>query len=618
MSELLQLTAGSPYARSYRPIEDYALLSNCEGSALVARDGSIDWACLQSFDAAPTFSRLLDRLRGGYFILQPVGNFETTREYLGRTNILATTFIHGDGIVTVHDFMARPGPSRERPCLVRHLVGISGRVPMIVRFRPLDGFSTTPDTISRAENGLTVGGRLSLGSELDFEISEGEAIACFDVTATQWHSLLLYLGDLPVTPPDVPALMDYVRAAWTRWSSGAAYTGPLSGELNRSALVLKALVYTPTGAIVAAATTSLPEEIGGIRNWDYRYCWIRDACLSFYVLKKFGMTQEAEHFFGFISTLVNDDDLLRPLYGVRGETTELTEHEIAHFEGWQGSAPVRHGNKAAEQHQADAYGQLLDLFHFYDQLGGKLTSVMQKHAIRLADIAAAHWRRPDAGLWEPRKPEQRYLHAAIMNWVALDRAIRLFGERPQWTRERDAIVACVNGAAVHAEGFYPQYIGSDDVDTALLIAPLVGFPVDRRIFEKTVNKIIDRLGHGHLVYRYRNDDGLPGHEGTFLICAFWMVDALLWLGREKEARARFEALRALQNDVGLYSEEISENGSFLGNFPQAFSHLAFVHSALLLDLFEHGGQAAITGAYADRALRETPTRRAPKINSRPD
>jgi GH15 family glucan-1,4-alpha-glucosidase len=407
--------------------------------------------------------------------------------------------------------------------------------------------------------------------------------------------------------------MEETRRAWALWTRDAAYAGPLADELMRSALVLRGLIYEPTGAIVAAPTTSLPEEIGGIRNWDYRFCWIRDACLSFYVLKKFGMSREAEGFFAFVSALCErEEGQLKPLYSISGEA-DLSERTIGHFEGWRGSAPVQHGNKAAEQHQADAYGQVLDLLYLYDRLGGTLSDDMRRHGARLADISAAHWHEPDAGLWEPRKPEERYLHAAIMNWVALDRAIRLFGARPDWCRERDRIVEFVNGEAVHSEGYYPQYLGTDAVDAALLIAPMVGFPVDEAAFARTVDVVIERLGHGHLVYRYKNDDGLPGHEGTFLLCAFWLVDALLWLGREEDARMRFEALRAMKNDVGLYSEEAAEDGMFLGNFPQAFSHLGFIHSALMLDLYEHGGRAAVQGTYADRSLRETDDRRAPRI-----
>ncbi|MFF8802150.1 MULTISPECIES: glycoside hydrolase family 15 protein [unclassified Methylobacterium] len=602
-----------PHDRPYQPIEAYALLSNCEGCALVARDGGIDWACLERFDDDPAFSRLLDRARGGHFTIRPTERFETARQYLSRSNILETTFTTQTGFVTLHDFMVGPEGGEGRPRLVRLVTGISGRVPMIAQYRPLAGFAERFAPLRADRGRVTAEGCPGLVSDATFAMEGEVAAARFTVEGGGEQSFALYLEAPPETCPDARALMEATRRAWVLWTQDAAYIGPLADELMRSALVLKALTYEPTGAIIAAATTSLPEEIGGIRNWDYRFCWIRDACLSFYVLKKFGMIREAEAFFGFVTALCERaEGRLKPLYSISGEA-DLREIQVEHFEGWRGSAPVRHGNEAAEQHQADAYGQVLDLLYFHERLGGTMPEAMRAHGARLADVSAAHWHEPDAGLWEPRKPEQRYLHAAIMNWVALDRAIRLFGEREAWCRERDRIVACVNGEGIHRDGYYPQYIGGDAVDAALLIAPMVGFPVDEAAFARTVDTVIERLGHGHLVYRYKNDDGLPGHEGTFLLCAFWLVDALLWLGRDEEASTRFQALRAMQNDVGLYAEEAAEDDTFLGNFPQAFSHLGFIHSALMLDLYEHGGRDAVRGTYADRSLRETDSRRAPSI-----
>jgi len=601
--------------RDYQPIEAYALLGNCEGCALVARDGSLDWACLERFDADPSFSRLLDRRRGGYFIIRPEGTYETTRQYLSRTNILQTTFTTADGFVHLYDFMVGPEGDEDRPRLVRLVSGLSGHVPMVALYRPLAGFAESFAPLRVDAGRITAEGCPGLVSDADFALEEEVAAARFTLGRGESRAFALYLDEPPEAPPDAFALMEEVRRAWVLWTQDSAYVGPLADELMRSALVLKMLTYEPTGAIVAAATTSLPEEVGGIRNWDYRFCWIRDACLSFYVLKKFGMSREAEGFFAFVGALCErEKGQLKPLYSISGEA-DLEETEIAHFEGWRSSGPVHRGNGAADQHQADAYGQVLDLFYLYERLGGTLSEELKRHGARLADISAAHWSEPDAGLWEPRKPERRYLHAAIMNWVALDRAIRLFGPREDWCTERDRIVAFVNGEGVHADGYYPQYLGSDDVDAALLIAPMVGFPVDEAVFARTVDVIDERLGYGHLVYRYKNDDGLPGQEGTFLLCAFWMVDALLWLGREADARTRFAALRVLQNDVGLIAEQTAEDGAFLGNFPQAFSHLGLIHSALMLDLYEHGGRDAVQGTYADRTLRETETRRAPDIKN---
>ncbi|WP_298964170.1 glycoside hydrolase family 15 protein [uncultured Methylobacterium sp.] len=603
-----------PAARPYRPIEDYALLGNCHGCALVARDGSIDWACLERFDADPLFSRLLDRTRGGFFAIQPEAPFETARIYLPGTTILETSFTTPDGIVVLRDFMVAPEAGRALPSLVRIVSGVSGSVAMRAVHRPLAGFAAAFGALSPVEGGVAAEGLPFLAASVPFALEENRAVARFALAAGTEQVFALHATRSAAADSPAPGdLMEATRRAWAGWSAAAAYDGPDADALLRSALTLKALTYAPSGAIVAAATTSLPEEIGGVRNWDYRFCWIRDACLSFYVLKKFGMVAEAEAFVRFVGTLAErDEGGLKPLYAIAGES-DLREHEVAHFEGWRASAPVRYGNEAAEQHQSDAYGQVLDLLHLYSSLGGTIPETMRAQAIRLADYAAAHWHETDAGLWEPRKPERHYLHAAIMNWVALDRAIRLFGERPDWCRERERIVARVNGEGIHPDGYYPQSIGGDDPDAALLIAPMVGFPVDEAAFARTVEVVIDRLGHGPLVYRYRNDDGLPGHEGTFLICAFWLVDALAWLGREEEARTRFTALRALQNDVGLYAEEVAEDHTFLGNFPQAFSHLAFIHSALVLDLYAHGGREAVRGTYADRTLRETAARRVTRV-----
>ncbi|MDP4022465.1 glycoside hydrolase family 15 protein [Methylobacterium sp. NEAU 140] len=601
--------------RPYRPIEDYALIGNGHGAALVARDGSIDWACLERFDAEPIFSRILDRLRGGYFALRPEGAFEAERLYLRRTNILSTTFTTETGVVSLHDFMVAPEDGARHPHLVRLVTGVSGKVPMVAIYRPLRGFAEAFEPLEAEDGHVTAPGHPRLAADVPFAIEGDCAVARFSIDGAEDHSFALHAeGERPLRP-DARDLLEMARRAWAGWTAGAAYDGPLSDALTRSALVLKGLIYEPTGAIVAAPTTSLPEEIGGVRNWDYRFCWIRDACLSFYVLKKFGMVAESEAFFRYVCSLSErEKGGLRPLYAIAGES-DLSEHAVPHFEGWRGSSPVRYGNEAADQHQADAYGQLLDLLYMYHRLGGTIPDAAAARARHLVKFSARHWHETDAGLWEPRKPEKHYLHAAIMNWVALDRAIRLFGERDDWCAERDRIVARVNGEGVHRDGYYPQYIGSNDVDAALLIAPMVDFPVDEAVFARTVDVIIERLGRGPLVYRYLNDDGLPGHEGTFLICAFWLVDALAWLGRIEEATTRFAALRALQNDVGLYAEEVAEDHTFLGNFPQAFSHLAFIHSALVLDLYAHGGRAAVRGTYADRTLRETDERRAPRIES---
>jgi GH15 family glucan-1,4-alpha-glucosidase len=360
---------------------------------------------------------------------------------------------------------------------------------------------------------------------------------------------------------------------------------------------------------VAAATTSVPEQIGGIRNWDYRYCWLHDARFALYAMKKLGLLDLTSGFFRFVmhTSDVTPPRLL-PLYGIGGET-DLPEAEIKPFEGCRSSRPVRFGNEAVEQHQLDGHGQLLDLMYSYERLGGSLDEEIQRIGTTLADYVAECWREPDAGLWEPRIKERRYMHSAIVAWVAMDRAIRLFGERPTWREARETIEEDIRTNGLHPkEGFLTQAFGYENADAAVLVAPMVDFPLDDEVLERTVNTIIEELGHGPLVHRYRTDDGLPGEEGMFLVCAFWVIEALLALDRGDEAPQRFEELLALGNDVGLYPEESSEDVTFLKNFPQVFTHLGLLQKALVLDLYECGGVEAVRGTYADRALRDTANR----------
>lgn len=603
--------------RPYRPISDYALIGNGHGAALVAKDGSIDWCCLDRFDAEPIFSRLLDRKQGGFFLIAPATPHEAVRAYHPDTNVLETVFYCPDGEVRLIDFMTVPDLSgQDSPSyLVRLVRGVSGQVTVDVSYRPVAGFRPGFPELEIAGGRIAAESCPVLVSTADFRRDGTVARARMTVKAGESVSFHLVdpVHDVASLVPD--DLLTASRTCWKEWSEARRYEGPFARQVTRSALVLKALTYRPTGAIVAAPTTSLPEHAGGVRNWDYRFCWLRDACLCFYAMKKFGSTLEAERFFSFLIDTFETGETgkLNPLYGIDG-TVELSERTIDHYEGYRGSRPVRIGNEAGEQHQVDVYGQILDLIHLYCSLGGELGGRLRRIGITMADYVAAHWQEPDSGLWEPRLAPKRYVHAAIMNWVALDRAIRLFGPRPEWLVERDAIVAAVRQEGVHAGGYLTQVFGGDDVDAAVLIAPMVDFPIDEQIIERTVDVVIDRLGHGPLVYRYKGDDGLPGHEGTFVLCAFWLVDALIWLGRFDEAKANFGALLDLGNDVGLYPEEFAADGTFLGNFPQAFSHLGLIHSALVLDLYAAGGKAAVRGTYADRALRETPNRSPASID----
>ena len=612
---------GAVNHRDYRPISDYAFIGDCHGAALVASDGSVDWCCLKRFDAEPVFSRLLDRLRGGFFQISPRAECHVRRGYAQATNILETIFETDHGIVRVVDFMPVQSENRSAPVdhtalvarhwLVRIVEGVSGCVPMEALYRPLPGFAEAFPAIQADGNVLSAAGCTPLTSSTDFLVEDGIAVSRFAISAGE--RLYFVLGEGAPAGDDLVRAVEecraQTRAFWTAWSRHISYHGPYREAVLRSCLVLKAMTYAPTGALLAAATTSLPEQIGGIRNWDYRYCWLRDACFALYAMKKLGLLDLTSEFFRFVMD-ISDETLPRllPLYGIGGETN-LPETEIRHFEGYRGSRPVRFGNEAVEQHQLDVYGQLLDLMYSYKRLGGSLDEEIRRIGTTLADYVAECWREPDAGLWEPRIEERRYMHSAIMAWVAVDRAIRLFGERPAWCEARQAIAEDIRTNGLHPkEGFLTQAFGYTDVDAAVLVAPMVDFPLDDEVLERTVNAVIEKLGHGPLVYRYKGEDGLPGQEGTFLVCAFWVIDALLALDRGEEARQRFEDLLAMGNDVGLYSEEMAEDGTFLGNFPQVFTHLGLLQTALVLDLYECGGVEAVRGTYADRALRGTANR----------
>jgi GH15 family glucan-1,4-alpha-glucosidase len=352
--------------------------------------------------------------------------------------------------------------------------------------------------------------------------------------------------------------------------------------------------------MVAAPTTSLPEALGGCRNWDYRYCWPRDASFVLYALQKLGLEEETEAFFRFLMHAASSTlPCIPPLFAIDGRSWPA-ERIVEGLEGYMGSRPVHLGNGAVLQHQLDVYGQLLDLIHLQARTGGGPGQLLEHVGVALADHVAANWRNPDHGIWEPRLPPRRHVHSAIMAWVALDRARDLFGPRPAWDRAAEELLAEIRARGVHPRtGVLTQVMDGEALDAAVLVAPMVGLPIGDDVLGRTVDAIAAQLGEGELLWRYRNEDGLPGEEGSFLVCAFWMVDALLAL----DARDRFEALLARGNDLGLFPEEMVTDGTFLGNFPQAFTHLGLVQSALLMELHASGGAAALRGTHADRSLR---------------
>ena len=584
------------------PIEDYAMIGDGHTAALVGREGSIDWLCLPRFDSAACFAALLGDPEHGRWVLAPREKARAVqRRYRDGTLILETDFETATGAVRVIDCMPL---SNERWDVLRIVVGLRGRVAMrmqlIIRFdygsivpwvSHRDGtlFAIAgPDTLELHTPVHTRGEQMT--TRADFEIGAGERVP-FVLNYRPSYA--------PAQPPiDAEHALSETERQWRDWSQRCSYKGRWRDEVLRSLLTLKALVYEPTGGIVAAPTTSLPEHPGGVRNWDYRYCWLRDATFTLNALLLAGYTEEAQAWRDWLLRAVAGSPAdMQILYSVTGER-RLEESELAWLPGYRHAAPVRIGNAAAAQFQLDVYGEVMDTLHLSRAAG----QALQPHAwaIQRALLAflESHWREPDEGLWEVRGPRRHFTHSKVMAWVAFDRGVKaverygLDGPVEAWRHARDEI-----HAQVCADGFnekrnrFVQYYGSTDLDASLLLIPLVGFlpPDDPRVLG-TIDAIERELLVEGLVLRYPIEsasavDGLPPGEGVFLPCSFWLADCMVVTGRRTEAEALFERLLAMRNDVGLLSEEFDpRTGHMQGNFPQALSHMALINTARLLSL----------------------------------
>jgi GH15 family glucan-1,4-alpha-glucosidase len=599
------------------PIRDYALIGDCHGAALVSRGGSIDWCSLLRLDGDPVFFRILDARHGGFWDVVPRGLKSTSRTYISGTNVLRTVFETESGMLAVSDFMP-VGRSRDASAhdyvslnapgwLVRRFECFQGRVEFVTRFSPRGpDFSTEPMQLGLEDGRITCPGGLALWCGGEVEIGEEAARIRYALGEGEVQTAVLTRTEPLFDPRQCSdPLLDTTLAFWREWAQYSRYRGPNEDAVTRSALALKLLTYAPTGALVAAPTTSLPEEIGGERNWDYRFCWLRDASLALYALSVIGYSGETARFSDFVARrCFREGATMRIMYSIDGEPF-LPERSLDHLTGYGESRPVRVGNGAAEQYQLDVFGEVLDWAELRVALGGGLSRDKRGLLAGIADHVCRNWHRPDQGLWEVRSHPRDYVHGKAMAWVALDRAARLLGERPEWRRERERIVAAILEQGCRGDPPYlTQAFGTGETDAALLQLPLFGLPIDENVIAATVRRVEKELRSGPFVHRYRGEDGLGGSEGAFLITSFWLVDALLMVGRAEEARSLFEELLGHANDVGLYSEEIDpRTGDFLGNFPQAFTHLALISSATLLHLYDIKGAKALHGTHAERARR---------------
>jgi GH15 family glucan-1,4-alpha-glucosidase len=593
----------------YLPIAEHGLIGDLHSAALVGTDGTIDWYCCPRFDAPSVFAAILDRKRGGHYRIAPdVEGWTSKQLYFPDTNVLITRFLSPDGVGEVQDFMPIPptieGMRRHR--LVRRVLGVRGRMAFRVEVEPRFDYAREPHEVALDDQSAVFRSpslTLAFEGEVPLEPTERGAAARFALAAGDCRAFVLERVDESYKPREYPPaetdeLFEQTVDYWRRWLSRSRYEGRWREMVHRSALTLKMLTYAPSGALVAAPTTSLPEQLGGPRNWDYRYTWIRDAAFSLYGLLRLGFTEEAAAFMGWLEGRVRgcepqDSGPLQVMYGIDGRL-ELPEETLDHLEGYRGSAPVRIGNDAANQLQLDIYGALIDSVYLYNKYGNPIYHEAWSDLSRVIEWVCGNWDRADEGVWETRGGRKHFTYSRLMCWVAVERAVRVARQRGlpadivSWMAARDDIYRQIieRGFNRSREAFVQHY--DDDVlDACVLMMPLVKFvaPTDP-LWLSTLDGIGEALVSDSLVYRYdvkASPDGLAGEEGTFSMCSFWYVEALTRAGRLEEARLAYEKMLTYANHVGLYSEEIGPTGEQLGNFPQAFTHLALISAAFNLD-----------------------------------
>ena len=600
-----------------RDLRDYAIIGDLHTAALISCRGEIDWLAVPDFDSPTVFAALLDPEKGGTFVLQPHGEFRTTQAYEEDTAILRTSFACDQGRAELVDFMPLPGAagSAQQRMLCRHLVGITGRTKWVLRWDPRPDYARVKGELEVEEKTAQCSwsaGKLNFSSDIALEKCRQHVEAEFFLEAAQSLWFVVAYGPSPArTLPaaQLEKLYWQTRSFWERWSQRCRYAGPWRDAVVRSAITLKLLTYEPTGAMVAAATTSLPEVPGGTKNWDYRFTWLRDAALVLTVFLELGYEEEARRFFHWLEERCQESQgLLQPVYGIRGEA-DLTEQILDHLSGYRNARPIRIGNEAYRQLQIDVYGELLDAFYVFNRQGYRVKGSLWRALKGVVDHVAQTWNSPDHGMWELRGETRHYTHSKLMAWVALDRGQKLLdplgrgsgffrslwegfketcgrGELPldRWEASKEKIKREILTKGWNADlAAFVQSFGHANLDASVLLMPSYRFlpPVDGR-FQATIARIREELCRDGLVYRFHEEG-----EGAFCLCTFWLVNALALSGKITEAREMFESMLGRANTVGLFPEEIStETGEFLGNFPQAFTHLGLIDSALTLQKFE--------------------------------
>lgn len=587
-------------------ISDYALIGNGQTAALVGRNGSIDWCCWPRFDSAAVFCRLLDEQRGGHFQIAPIDDYRWSREYVEATNVLQTVFTTPGGIVRLTDMMPAPSEDGDRKVfphrILRKVECLEGQVELHVGFRPSFDYARTPPRYELHRQGaIAYGNGEALSSISPWRLhNKAESLATrVALTGNDAHWFVLTHGPpadarhaLQFSTEDAESEYQRTIEYWKRWSETCQYNGPYRAQVLRSALVLKLLAFQPTGGLVAAPTAALPAEIGGQRNWDYRYTWLRDSGLLLDSLQQLGYHEESVQFIDWLENLcLACEGDLRVLYAVDGQPAP-DEQPLEHLSGYRNSTPVRIGNGAVDQTQIDNYGHILDAVVLcYERMPREVKPQLWQFLRDLANRTAQRWDEPDKGPWELRQPPAHHLYSKLYCWVALDRAIRfadqhgLPGTVREWERQRDAIREAILSRGYNADvEAFTQSFGSTDLDASVLTVPLVGLlpPDDERV-RSTLRAVQDKLTADGLAYRYRIDDGLPGSDATFTLCSFWVVMNLALTGNRVEAHKLFEHICSFANDVGLLSEQIDPaSGELLGNFPQGFTHLGLIRAALHL------------------------------------